>query len=174
MLTLSSEQLQREIQAAALKAIELFRKDFPNVEVCGFSLYSDADARSLAPAFNTKDHLARVQAENPEDRLYFKWSHAEWSHEAFGGHYFADLSKTLWSMADATSRDHFEQHRRQVFEICVAAMQTLTGSTFEHAIQVFSVAGFESTHEEIAWICALNTPEQAGEFKSWLEQHADG
>ena len=83
-------------------------------------------------------------------------------------------AKTLWSMADASSREHFEQHRRQVFELCVAAMQKLTGLTFEHAIQVFSVSDFESTQEEIAWIFALNTPEQAGEFKSWLEQHSDG
>ena len=29
MLTLSGERLQREIQAASLKAIEQFRKDFP-------------------------------------------------------------------------------------------------------------------------------------------------
>lgn len=173
-LTLSSERLKRKIQAASLKAIEQFRNDFPNAEVCGFALYSDADARSLAPAFNTNDHLARVQAENPDDRQYFKWSPAEWSHEAFGGHFFADVSKTLWSIADASSRENFEQHRRQVFALCVAAMQKLTSSTFEHAIHVFSISDFESAPEEIAWICALNPPEQADEFKSWVEQHSDG
>ncbi|MBV7476509.1 hypothetical protein [Pseudomonas sp. PDM31] len=40
MLTLSGERLQREIQAASLKAIEQFRKDFPNAEVCGFALFA--------------------------------------------------------------------------------------------------------------------------------------
>ncbi|MCF7532922.1 DUF4303 domain-containing protein [Pseudomonas petrae] len=168
MSTLNIEQFQRDVLNASMGAIEQFRADFPNTQVCGFALYSDADARTLAPSFNTQDHLTRVEAEYPDEGQYFKWSPAEWSHEAYGGEFFNDLSKMLWNMADATTEINFLAHRRHIFEQCVIALKKLT-TTFDTAIYVFSVSDFECGEDEIAWVTALNTPDQADEFRTWME-----
>lgn len=168
MATLNIERFQQDVFKASMSAIEHFRSDFPNTQVCGFALYSDADARSLVPAFNTQDHLTRVQAEYPDDAKYFKWSPAEWSHEAYGGDFFNDLSTMLWNMADATTDNNFVAHRRLIFEQCVIALKKLT-TTFDTAIYVFSVSDFESMEDQIAWVTALNTPDQADEFRTWME-----
>ncbi|WP_300630397.1 DUF4303 domain-containing protein [Pseudomonas sp.] len=168
MLTLNVEQFQRDVLNASMSAIEQFREEFPNAQVCGFALYSDADARTLVPAFNTQDHLMRMYAEYPDDWQYFKWSPAEWSHEAYGGDFFNDLSKTLWNMADATTDNNFVAHRRQIFEQCVIALKKLT-ATFDTAIYVFSVSDFECVEDQVAWITVLNTSDQANEFRTWME-----
>lgn len=165
-----NDQFQHDVEVACKQAIEQFRQAHPNADVCGFALYSDADARTLAPSFNTADHLASLQAEEPDELLYFKWSPAEWSHEAFGGEHFNALSKMLWEWADAIPDEAFQLHRARVFEHCVAALKPLTTGTFANAIYVFAVSDFESAQEEIAWITQLNTPEQALEFKTLLEQ----
>jgi hypothetical protein len=49
-------------------------------------------------------------------------------------------------------------------------LRSLTTCAFENAIYVFAVSDSQSVPEEIAWITQLNTPEQALEFKTWLEQ----
>lgn len=165
-----NDHFQRDIQVACKKAIEQFRQAHPTADVCGFALYSDADARTLVPSFNTADHLARVQAEEPAEQGYFKWSPAEWSHETFGGEYFNALSSLLWDLADSIPDEDFERHRALVFKHCVAALKPLTTCAFKNAIYVFAVSDFQSVPEEIAWITQLNTPEQALEFKTWLEQ----
>ncbi|UZJ58328.1 DUF4303 domain-containing protein [Pseudomonas sp. KU26590] len=168
MSTLNIVHFQRDVLSASMSAIEQFRADFPKTQVCGFALYSDADARTLAPSFNTQDYLARVQAEYPGEEQYFKWSPAEWSHEAYGGEFFNDLSKMLWNMADATTESNFVAHRRHIFEQCVIALKKLT-TTFDTAIYVFLVSDFESIEDQIAWVTALNTPDQADEFRTWME-----
>lgn len=168
MSILNNEQFQRHVLSASMSAIEQFRAEFPNTLVCGFALYSDADARTLAPSFNTHDHLNCVQAEYPDEWQYFKWSPAEWSHEAYGGEFFNDLSKLLWNMADVTTESNFVAHRRHIFEQCVIAMKKLT-TTFDSAIYVFSVSDFECVDDEIAWVTALNNPGQADEFRTWME-----
>lgn len=168
MSILNTEQFQLAVLSASLSAIEQFRAEFPNIQVCGFALYSDADARTLAPSFSTQDHLTLIQAEYPDECQYFKWSPAEWSHEAYGGEFFNDLSKTLWSIAEATTYNNFVAHRRRIFEQCVIVLKKLT-TTFDTAIYVFSVSDFECVEDEIAWITALNTPEQADEFRTWME-----
>ena len=165
-----NDDFQRDIQVACRKAIEQFRRAHPTASVCGFGLYSDADARTLVPAFNTADHLARVQAEEPADGAYFKWSPAEWSHEAFGGEHFNALSSLLWGLADSIADEDFERHRAHVFEHCVAALKPLTTCAFENAVYVFAVSDFLSVPEEIIWITELNTPEQALDFKTWVQQ----
>jgi len=165
-----NDDFQRDIQEACKKAIEQFRRANPTASVCGFALYSDADARTLVPAFNTADHLARVQAGEPTEQAYFKWSPAEWSHEAFGGEHFNALSSLLWDLADSIADEDFERHRAHVFENCVTALMPLTSCTFENAIYVFAVSDFLSVPDEITWITQLNTPEQALEFRTWLEQ----
>ncbi|MCQ3002939.1 DUF4303 domain-containing protein [Pseudomonas syringae] len=168
MSTLNIEQFQRDVLKASMSAIEQFRADFPNAQVCGFALYSDGDARTLVPAFNTQDHLERVKAEYPEEWQYLKWYPAEWSHEAYAGDYFNDLCKMLWNLADATTEDNFVAHRKHVFEQSVIALKKLT-TTFENAIYVFAVSDFECPEDEIAWVNALNTPDQAEEFRAWME-----
>jgi hypothetical protein len=167
MSILINEHFQRDIQAACNKAIAQFRNDHPDTEFCGFALYSDGDARTLVPAFNTPDHLMRMQAQNPDDWQYFKWSPAEWSHEAFGGEHFNELSRMLWRLADSVRDEDFIQHRNQVFEHCVEALKPIASSAFKGAICVFSVSDYQSLKDEMAWITALNNPEQAHEFKAW-------
>ncbi|WP_095099014.1 DUF4303 domain-containing protein [Pseudomonas sp. Irchel 3A5] len=168
MSTLNIEQFQRDVLKASKNAIEQFRADFPNAKVCGFALYSDGDAGTLVPAFNTQDHLERVIAENSDDWQYFKWYPAEWSHEAYADDYFQDLCKMLWDLADATTEDNFVAHRKHIFEQCVIALKKLT-TTFDDAIYVFAVSDFECPEDEIAWVTALNTPDQADEFRTWME-----
>jgi hypothetical protein len=59
-----NDHFQRDIQVACKKAIEQFRQAHPTADVCGFALYSDADARTLVPSFNTADHLTRCRLKN--------------------------------------------------------------------------------------------------------------
>lgn len=71
-------------------------------------------------------------------------------------------------MADATTESNFVAHRRHIFEQCVIALKKLT-TTFDTAIYVFSVSDFECVEDEIDWVTALNTPDQAEEFRKWME-----
>jgi hypothetical protein len=75
----------------------------------------------------------------------------------------------LWDLADSIPDEDFARHRALVFEHRVAALKPLTTCAFENAIYVFAVSDSQSVPEEIAWITQLNTPEQALEFKTWLE-----
>ncbi|MVW88510.1 DUF4303 domain-containing protein [Pseudomonas sp. PB101] len=55
-----NDHFQRDTQVACKKAIEQFRQAHPTADLCGFALYSDADARTLVPSFNTEPSVANT------------------------------------------------------------------------------------------------------------------
>jgi hypothetical protein len=71
------------------------RSRYPNEELCGYALYSDADAITVWPSVNDRAHLEKVTAIDPDDAEYYRWSPAEWSHEFERAEYFQKISVSL-------------------------------------------------------------------------------
>ncbi|GHH70053.1 hypothetical protein GCM10017673_21320 [Streptosporangium violaceochromogenes] len=82
-------------------------------QYCGYAFYSDADAVSVGCAVNTRAHLARAQAADPE---YYRWTPAEWALEGFGHEHFTDLNRRLLDLSSAARRSELAGRRDGAFE----------------------------------------------------------
>ncbi|MEU6015211.1 DUF4303 domain-containing protein [Streptomyces sp. NPDC047515] len=165
MLELGS--LRAEVLRAARAAFKSIVGTQAEEDYCGFALYSDADAVTVCCSVNTRAHLARAQAEDPDNSEYYLWSPAEWALEGIGHEHFAALCRRLF--ADG---EEYVQRREAVYEACVTALESLVddgvfGTGTEHVV-VFAVSDFEDPVREAEWIRRLNPPGQAGQFARWL------
>ncbi|WP_024680893.1 DUF4303 domain-containing protein [Pseudomonas syringae] len=160
-------KLEENIRVAIEKVITRILAEFPKDEICAFALYSDSDARTLAPSFNLKAHLDTMQAEDPDDKTYYKWSPAEWSHEFYGADFFDDISKELARFSDAAGEGKsFELYRKEIFEVCVNVLNEFK-SKLSDSIFVFTVTDFDDIAQETSWIKTLNSTGEAMEFEKW-------
>lgn len=172
MTTLDTDDFRIKIITATSKAINKIKEQMPQSEICGLALYSDSEASSLAPAFNCKTHLASLQAEYPEDAVYFKWSPNEWSHESYGEEFFTEISLALRQLSESTPEgEDLKKHRKNVFDVCMSALKELRKSELIESIYVFSATDYSSPQEEVFWIKAINSPLEAAEFEDWLIQN---
>lgn len=159
------------ITVAACKAVERFKSEMPEAEICGFALYSDSDATSVASSFNTVTHLAAMQAEYPEDPFCFKWNPSEWSHEGFGEEFFEDLSSDMLKLSQSfSSFTEFEAYRSDVFNVCVDVLKELRKVELKEVIFVFSITDSILPEMQIKWIGSINTPLETAEFERWIVQ----
>ncbi|MFJ9588739.1 DUF4303 domain-containing protein [Streptomyces acidicola] len=130
---------------------------------CGYAMYSDADARTVCCAVNTREHLARAQARDPDDAEYYRWNPAEWALESVGHEHLADVNRLLLSSSP---------HREHVYETCVAALETLVAEGAlgrdEDTVVVFAVSDHTDPQRETEWIRRLNTPSQARRHAQWI------
>ena len=171
MVVFDAAEFHRRVVAASRQVIAKFTMQMPESEVCGFALYSDADATSLSVSLNCKTHLAKMQAKYPEDPVYFKWSPGEWSHEGFGEEFFADISEDMRRSCESVSEGpDFKQYCDAVFGLCVDALKELRQTELAGVIFAFSVTDTLDPETEIHWIRDTNCPSQAAEFERWIVQ----
>ncbi|KPX30546.1 hypothetical protein ALO70_200151 [Pseudomonas amygdali pv. eriobotryae] len=161
------DALKENIRIAVDKIIDQILSEFPKDQICAFALYSDSDARTLAPSFNLKAHLNSMQAEDPDDKAYYKWSPAEWSHEFYRADFFDEVSKELEKLSESVGEgESFERYRKEVFESCVTILKEFK-HRFNDSIFVFAVTDFDDISLETSWIRSLNPTSEAVEFEEW-------
>ncbi|CBJ40813.1 conserved hypothethical protein (plasmid) [Ralstonia solanacearum CMR15] len=164
--------LEAKIEAAAAEAFERVRGRYPGRNFCGYALYSDPGGITVCPAVNSCDHLKGVVAEDPDDAIYYRWSPGEWDHEYEGSECFAEICEMLRKEAAGLGSVDVDQFKGNVYECCVAALESLKGKGFfsdmaESGVVVFSISDGESDLER-GWAARLNDTELAEEFSKWL------
>ena len=164
--------LIEKITLATINAFSELRKKHPLKEFIAFALYSDESAMTVLPSANTKSHLQKMQAEDSDDPLYYKFSTAEWEFEYIGAEYFDDICEYLRNEHESIDGDaEFELFQNEVFEICVEVLSKLKHERFfTSELLVFSVSDYRDTPREVNWIKKLNSKNDALEFKKWLSE----
>ena len=173
MAKLDFPELRSRIKEAAESAFAQVRSRNPNEEFCGYALYSDPDASTVCPAVNTRTHLEKMIAKDPDDAVYYRWSPGEWNHEFEGAEYFKEISDLLGDeVRRIESPEEHKRFKQQVYEYCVRALEDMKRETFfsdldESGVLVFTVS--DATNEsERDWIDRLNSKELAQNFRDWI------
>lgn len=167
-------ELRVKIERAASEAFLAVRKKFPSQFFCGYALYSDPDAVTVAPAVNSKGHLQKMINGDPDDAVYYRWSPGEWDHESEGAEYFKEISTLLRIEASKThSEAERETFKQGVYECCVAALESMKSKGFfsdmdESGVLAFAISDGENDLES-DWIARLNRHDLAEEFRDWVE-----
>lgn len=167
------DDLRSKIEQAASEAFLAVRRKFPSQIFCGYALYSDPDAVTVAPAVNSVGHLQKMIGDDPGDAVYYRWSPGEWDHEFEGAEYFKDISILLNNEAKKPdSEAKREAFRERVYESCVAVLESMKSKGFfsdmdETGVLVFTISDGESDLES-DWIARLNRRELAEEFRNWI------
>ncbi|WP_439893718.1 DUF4303 domain-containing protein (plasmid) [Ralstonia sp. 25C] len=167
------DELCAKIELAASQAFSLVREKYPGRGFCGYALYSDLDAVTVAPSVNSVGHLQKMISDDPDDAVYYRWSPDEWDHEFEGADFFKDISASLRNeVKKMDSEDKREAFRRSVYECCVAALESLKSKGFfsdmnDADVLVFTISDAENALES-DWIARLNRPDLAKEFRDWI------
>ncbi|MFB6992029.1 DUF4303 domain-containing protein [Streptomyces sp. NPDC056178] len=170
--------LQREVRQAARDAFVELTEQYPD-QVCGYALYSDADAITICCAANTRDHLTRMQAHDPADADLYVWSPPEWAFEGIAAQRFDEFCTQLREYEWACrNRDDFDPDvlRNQVYETCVAALDSLAHGGFfggpdRESVVVFIVSDDEEPKRDRRWIQRLNPPHLARQYDGLSSRH---
>lgn len=166
-------ELRVKIELAASEAFLEVRKKFPGQAFCGYALYSDPDAVTVAPAVNSMGHLQKMINGDPDDAVYYRWSPGEWDHEFEGAEHFKGVSTLLRNEASKMhSEAEREAFRQGVYECCVAVLESMRSKGFfsdmdETGVLVFSISDAENDLES-DWIARLNRHDLAEEFRDWI------
>jgi len=149
------------------------RRRNPNEEFCGYALYSDPDAITVCPAVNTRAHLEKMIANDPDDAVYYRWSPGEWNHEFEGAEYFKGIPSSLANEVNGIeSPEEYKRFKQQVYECCVNTLEEMKREGFfsdlgESGVLVFAIS--DATNEsEADWIDRLNSKELAQNFRDWI------
>jgi hypothetical protein len=172
------DPLRAELLRAARNAFADVAGAAPSAEHCGYALYSDPSAMSIGCAVNTRAHLARARAADPEEAEYYRWTPGEWALEGVGHQHFAGLNRRLLDLSATARASELARRRGDVFEACVATLEALLAEGVLDAgpdtVVVFAVSDYEDPAQEIAWIRRLNPPPLADRFAGWLQGQGDG
>ncbi|MGW3498019.1 DUF4303 domain-containing protein [Streptomyces sp. NPDC001020] len=159
-----SESLLTMLLPAARSAFTRLAEAFGGTECCGYALYSDAAAMTVCCAVNTRDHLARSQAADPDDAEYYRWSPAEWAHEGAGHEYFTEVNRHLLTRSMSLGSLDLCQWRESAYEACVVTLETLLAENIlerdDDTVVVFAVSDHTDAEREADWIRRLNPPHQ--------------
>lgn len=171
MSAIDFQELQLAVVNAARQALEeLLQNDH---DICAFALYSDPDASTICPAANTASYLTKMQAGDPADALYYKFTPAEWRYEAVGApSAFGKVNAILKSAAGlrAAERTLFKNN---VYEICMKALDALRKGCAGDMLLMFSVSDADVLPEiEIARAVRLNGQQVLDEVKNWTKSWA--
>ena len=170
------DELRKQIEKGCRKHFTLFQEELSASEICGYALYSDSDAMSVSLAINTKEELAELVDDEPEDEISYKWNPQEWAYDSEGGEDFDRISNTLTKESSshintATEEEHFS-YADSVFNCCVEALQNLVKEGFFNnspdAVIVFSVFDYEDKEKSVAWVEGLNSKELVAEYRDLL------
>lgn len=173
-LTMNFDLLSQEIEDACRKCFSTLRLKYSSEEICGYAIYSDAGGLSVGPALNSKAHLEKVTADDPEDSIYYKWSPGEWAYESECSELFAKISNILREESkNLKTQQQFLEFRNSVYEACVTSLEKLIEDGFlskgdEECVVVFTVFDAEEPKKEIEWIERLNLKNQSDEFLDWI------
>ncbi|WP_236673875.1 DUF4303 domain-containing protein [Ralstonia syzygii subsp. celebesensis] len=135
-------------------------------------MYSDPDGSTVCSAVNSRINLEEAVAKDPSDATYYRWSPGEWDHEFEGSECFTEICDLLRKEATGLGPIDIAEFKKNVYECCVVALESLREKGFfsdmdESGVLVFSISDDESDSEG-DWIARLNRKELAEEFRSWL------
>jgi hypothetical protein len=169
----STNQFEEDLYKITKEIFTSFQAKKDSEIICGFALYSDGSASSIAASLNTRDHLDELVEENPDDKEYFRWSPAEWKYEGLESIKTNSLSKKLFEASGKISGEEFYKFRNQIFDSSVRVLKRMKeegvfSSTDEDFILLFSVSDFSNPASEIAWVNALNDEALSQEFEEWI------
>lgn len=172
---LENIDLVKLIRDAAQNSFSELRKSNPTDEFCAFGLYSDDGAMTVCTSANTNEYLKEKCEEDPDDRLYYKWSSAEWKYEISGHEWFNDVQQVIEQFHKSPHTDEqFINFQRNLYESCVLALEQLRfDGFFQKCIVVFSITGNLDDEKEISWIYRLNDAKDAPEFEKWVTDQED-
>lgn len=169
-------QLKENIKVAAVAAFSFVRAHYPDEKLCGYALYSDADAITVCPSVNTVGNLQKHLAEGfPEDAEYFRWSPAEWMYEYVGAENFAEISEMLSDLQRGiTDPDEFSRFKQTVYESAVVALEELRAENFfndlgAEGVVVFAISDGDSPGR-VEWISRLNSADLAARYEGWISE----
>ena len=144
-------------------------------DICAFGLYSDESAMSISISYNTKNHLQEIQDEDPDEKVYYRWSPGEWFRESYLTGEFEELSEQLEPHTEErfSTEEEFLEFRRNLFDTAVEVLLELKNERLfkesdESFILLFSVSEYENIEKEIEWVKQLNAEKPAKEFEEWL------
>jgi hypothetical protein len=157
---------------AARSAFTRLTEVVGGTKCCGYALYSDAAAMTVCCAVNTRDHLARSQAADPDDAEYYHWNPAEWAHEGAAHEHFTEVNRHLLTRSMTLGGRELCQWRESVYEACVVTLETLLAEDIlkraDDTVVVFAVSDHTDAEREADWIRRLNPPHQTQRFVRWL------
>jgi len=170
-------KLKSDIEQECVRCFTDIREKYPDEKFCGYSLYSDSDASSIAASINTKKHLKEIvledkkeNADDAEDKIYYKWNPSEWNQKIDTKHCFIKINETL---TDASDNDDIPVNvlRRGVYEACVSALELLYKNGFfekDDCVVTFSIPGSEEPTDVVKWVKRLNSKKQSDEYEEWV------
>jgi hypothetical protein len=143
-------------------------------DLCAFALYSDPDAITIRPSANTSTYLKKVQEEDPDDVLYYKYSPAEWRFGSVGAEdQFAKISDFLRGVLPSRESDRIA-FKEAVYEVCLRALEKIRTEESKEILLMFSVPDSDVPVEvELARASRLNKDEVVNELKSWTDTWND-
>lgn len=166
--------IKDKIKEAAIDAFKYVRQQEPELRFCGYALYSDTDAITVCPALNSCIHLTKMINDDPDHKVYYRWSPSEWSHEFKGVEFFDEISEYLRVEAKLIeSNNEYEQFKSDVYQSCVLVLKELKEENFfsdmdGDGVIVFTISDVINNNE-CEWIELLNNNDVSQEFSTWIK-----
>ena len=162
------------IAATVTEALENAMQEFGAENLTGFALYTDESAMTLSVTINTATHLHQCWDENPEYKMDYWWSPAEWVQEMFASPGIETVSAELSRYhAIEKTQQAFLTLRDEFFETCVTALEKakplIPTDIHPDFIRMLSVSDyFPPEHLGIPWIERLNDTVKAESYAEWV------
>lgn len=167
------EQFKSKLKQSTEKVF--FQLKGKHKNICAFSLYSDESAMSISISYNTKNHLQEMQDEDPDEKIYYRWSPGEWFRESYVTDEFEELNEELEPRTEErfSTEKGFSEFRDKVFNTAVEVLSELKDEGLfnefdEDFVLLFSVSEYENIEKEIEWVKQLNSEKSAKQFEEWL------
>ena len=173
MKSFNFSQFEKDLLDATRQVVQNLAKRKDAKDICAFALYSDESGSSISAAANSLKHLAKMQQEDPDEYIYFRWSPAEWNYDSLDSKRLNKLSDQLSSFSMELEEEAFEQYVTELFSRCLNVLVLLKEegvfSDFpEGFILLFDVSDYDNTSNQVDWVKQLNSPKEAAEFENWL------
>ncbi len=172
------EFLKKELGKIAEQLYLEFIEEYPKEDICGFSIYSDESAMSVAVAINTHKHLEQAIKEEPDYASDFKFWPNEWEHDSLESKGLNDLSVILQEASFAAPKKQFAKHRSRIFGIMVDVMEELKNKKLfdelrDDFVLMFAATDFSDLEMEAGFAKRLNSEAIAQEFEAWKKEQED-
>jgi hypothetical protein len=167
------DALHQQIVQAAKTAFGEMTREHPDKDFCAFALYTDDGAMTVCPAFCTQSFLREMQADNPDEYLYYKYSSNEWPFEGIGAdEQFERICSTVRDHVFTLEEDStaFAKFKTVLIETCTQALHSLRNDTFTDPafLLLFTISdGDEPKKTQQQRVAGLNNISLATEFKAW-------
>ncbi len=157
-----------------LTALTDIINNFKDEDICGFSISTDEDVRSITASFNTKKHLLKCWKEDVnEDKEYYKWYPPEWKLEGINNDSLDQLSLELFNLKH--SKKDFELNKKAICELLVDTLKKLRikglfNSYSDNFVLVFNITDSDNLEDDLRWLKELNDKKSYSEYENWTKK----